>query len=133
AGKALLRTRDTDDNSRDFIEAVPDFQDGIPVPVTANVTISAPVIEISKSLNLAPEGVLSIRNNGASGINIRLVFNDFHYKNFTISKSAISLDGPLEFTIPASTEHKSKVSLRIPVNAMPGTYTSTLRVVTSGS
>lgn len=133
AGNALLRTKDTNDNSQDFIEAVPDFQEGIPVPVTANVTISAPVIEISKSLNLAPEGILSIKNNGASAVHIKLVFNDFHYKNFTIPKSAVSLDGPLEFTIEPLTEHKSIVSLRIPQNAMPGTYTSMLRVIISGS
>src|SRR5574342_89554 len=102
-GKALLRINDTDDNSQDFTETVPDFQEGIPVPITANVTISAPVIEISKSLNLAPEGTLSIKNNGASAVNIKLVFSDFHYKNFTISKSAVSLDGPSEFTIEPST------------------------------
>jgi hypothetical protein len=132
-GKALLRTKDTGDNSKDFIETIPDFQEGIPVPVTANVTISAPVIEISKSLNLAPEGVLSIKNNGAVPVNIKLFFSDFHYKNFTISKSAVSLDGPSEFTIDPSKEHKSIVSLKISENAMPGLYTSMLRVVTSGS
>jgi len=129
AGKALLRTSDTSDNSKDFIEAVPDFQDGIPVPITANVTISIPSIEVSKSLNLAPEGTLSIKNNGGLAISIKLVFNDFHYKNFTIPKSAISLDGPSEFTIEPFTEHKSIVSLKVPQNIMPGSYTSTLRVV----
>ncbi len=132
-GKALLRITDTEDNSKDFVEAVPDFQDGIPVPITANVTITAPAIEVSKSLSLAPEGTLSIKNNGALAISIKLVFNDFHYKNFTIPKSAISLDGPSEFTIEPFTEHKSIVSLRIPQNVMPGSYISTLRVITSGS
>jgi len=132
-GKALLRTKDTDDNSADFIEAAADFQDGIPVPITANVTISVPSIEISKALNLNPEGSLSVKNNGAVPVSIKLVFNDFHYKNFTIPKSAVSLDGPSDFTVEPFTEHKSKVSLRIPQNAMPGSYTSTLRVITSGS
>jgi hypothetical protein len=132
-GSALLRTSDTNDNSRDFIGAVPDFQNGIPVPITANVTISVPSIEVSKSLNLAPEATLSIKNNGASAINIKLVFNDFHYKNFTIPKNAIEVD-ETEFAIEPFTEHKSIVSLRIPQNVMPGSYTSTLRVViTSGS
>lgn len=130
-GKALLRTKDSNDNSQDFIETVPDFQEGIPVPVTANVTISAPVIEISKSLNLAPEGTLSIKNNGASAVSIKLVFSDFHFKNSTIPKSAVSLDGPSEFTIEPLTEHKSIVSLRIPQNVMPGLYTSMLRVITA--
>jgi hypothetical protein len=133
AGKALLRITDTGDNSKDFIETVPDFQDGIPVPITANVTISVPSIEVSKSLSLAPEGTLSIKNNGALAINIKLVFNDFHYKNFTIPKSAVSLDGPSEFTIEPFTEHKSIVSLKVPQNTIAGSYTSTLRVVTSGS
>ncbi|VVB81130.1 Lamin Tail Domain protein [uncultured archaeon] len=134
SGKSLLRTQDTNDNSKDFIESVADFQEGIPVPVTADVIISAPVIEISKSLNLAPEGVLSIRNNGAVKVNIKLLFNDFVYKNFTISKTAISLDGPSEFVVEPNAEHKSKVSLRIPANAVPGKYASTLRVIiTSGS
>ncbi len=128
-GKALLRTADTNDNSKDFIEAVPDFQDGIPVPITANVTISIPSIEVSKSLNLAPEATLSIKNNGALAINIKLVFNDFHYKNFTIPKSAVSLDGPSEFAIEPFTEHESIVSLKIPQNTIAGSYTSTLRVI----
>jgi len=132
-GMALLRVKDSDDNSKDFTESAPDFMEGIAVPVTANVTISVPMIEISKSLNLAPEGTLLIKNNGATAVSIKLVFNDFHYKNNTIPKSAISLDGPLEFTVEAFSEHKSKVSLRIPVNSVPGSYASTLRVVTSGS
>jgi hypothetical protein len=128
-GKALLRTKDTNDNMQDFIEAVPDFQEGIPVQVTANVTITAPIIEISKSLNLAPEGVLSIKNNGAVPVNIKLSFSDFHYKNFTIPKSAVSLDGSSEFSVEPFTEHKSRVRLRIPENTVPGMYTSMLRVV----
>jgi len=131
AGKALLRTQDTNDNSEDFVESVADFQPGIPVPLSADVVISVPSIEVSKSLNLAPEGILSIKNNGDSPISVKLIFNDLRYKNSTISKSAISLDGPLEFTIQAKTEHKSKVSLRIPANAVPGKYTSTLRVLIS--
>ena len=133
SGRSLLRTQDTNDNSEDFTESIADFQPGIPVPVIADVVITAPVIEISKSLNLAPEGVLSIKNNGVSAVSIKLLFNDFACKNFTISKSAISLDGPSEFTIQPNSEHKSKVGLRIPVNAVPGKYTSTLRVIISGS
>ncbi len=133
SGMALLRAKDSDDNSKDFTESAPDFMEGIAVPITANVTISLPAIEISKSLHLAPEATLSIKNNGDSPVTIKLVFNDFHYKNNTIPKSAISLDGPLEFIVEAFSEHKSKVSLRIPVNSVPGSYASTLRVITSGS
>lgn len=131
AGKALLRSKDTDDNSQDFAEAAADFQAGIAVSVTANVSISVSVIEISKSLNLNPEGTLSIKNNGNTDIKVKLVFNDLHYKNSTIPKSAVSLDTSFEFTVKANTEQKSKVSLEVPDNAVPGTYTSTLRVIIS--
>jgi hypothetical protein len=132
-GNALLRTKDTDDNSQDFVESAADFQPGIPVPMTINVSITTPVIEVSKSLNLAPEGILSIKNNGAEPVNIKLVFNDFHYKNYTIAKNAVDIDTSKEFTVQPAAEHKSKVSLRIPVGTVPGTYTSTLRVIISGS
>jgi hypothetical protein len=130
AGRALLRIQDSDDNSGDFVESAADFQPGIPVPVTANVTISLPAIEISPFLNLAPEGTLSIKNNGLEDIEVKLVFNDFHYKNFTIPGSAVSVDDA-DFVVKANSEHKSKVSLEIPAGAVPGTYTSTLRVIVS--
>lgn len=130
AGMALLRTKDTDDNSADFVETAADFQDGIPIPVTANITFSAPVLEISKSLNLVPEGTFSVKNNGDAAVNIKLVFNDLHYKNNTISKKAIETD-ELEFTVQPGEEYKSTVRLRIPSGSVPGTYTSTLRVVIS--
>ena len=128
AGMALLRVKDTDDNSADFVESPADFEDGIPVAVTANITLSVPVIEISKSLNIVPEGVLSVKNNGASAVNIKLIFNDLYYKNNTIPKSAIETD-ELEFVVQPGEEHESIVRLRIPGNSIPGTYTSTLRVV----
>ncbi len=127
SGKALLRSQDSDDNSEDFSEAAADFQPGVAVSITANVTITAPVIEISKSLSLNPEGTLSIKNNGDSDVNIKLILNDFHYKDNVIPKNAVLIDS-LEFTVKAKSEHKSKVSLRIPAGAVPGVYTSTLRV-----
>ncbi len=129
-GKALLRTQDTDDNSNDFKESAADFQPGVAVQITANVSVTAPVIEISKSLSLNPEGTLSIKNNGDSAINVKLILNDFHYKDNMIPKSAVVLDS-LEFTVQANSEHKSKVSLKVPASAVPGTYTSTLRVIIS--
>jgi hypothetical protein len=128
-GKSLVRTQDSDDNSDDFIESSADFQDGIAVPITADVTVTVPAIEVSKSLSLAPEGVLSIKNNGDSAVSVKLLFNDFLYKNHTIPKSAVSLDGPSEFTVEANSEHKSKVSLKIPSNVVQGKYISTLRVL----
>lgn len=130
SGRALIRTHDTDDNSEDFVEALADFQDGIPVPVTANVTISLPSIEISPFLDLNPEATLTIRNNGADSVGIKLVFNDFHYKNHTIPKGAVDVDDS-EFTIDAGEKHESKVRLEVPIGSVPGTYTSTLRVIIS--
>ncbi len=130
AGKALLRIQDTDDNSEDFVEAVADFQPGFPVPVTANVTISLPSIEISPFLDLNPEATLTIRNNGVDPVDIKLVFNDFHYKNHTIPKSAVDVDDS-EFTVDAGEKHESKIRLEVPVGTISGTYTSTLRVLIS--
>ncbi|MBW3016280.1 hypothetical protein KY309_01585 [Candidatus Woesearchaeota archaeon] len=132
-GRALLRTQDTDDNSEDFVEAVADFQDGIPVSLSAEVIVSVPVIEVSDSLNLDPEGVLSIRNNGDSAVSVKILFNDLRFKDNVIPKTALSLDGPSEFVVQPNSEHESMVSLRIPSNVVPGKYTSTLRVLISGS
>ena len=128
-GQSLLRTQDSDDNIEDFVESVADFQPGIAVPLTADVIITVPIIEISKSLNLAPEATLSIKNNGEVPVNIKLSFNDLSSGNNTIPKSAISIDTSLEFTIKSGEEHISKVSLRIPTGTSPGRYTSTLRVI----
>ncbi len=130
SGRALLRTQDTDDNSEDFVEAAADFQPGIPVPLTANVTISLPSIEISPFLDLNPEATLTIRNNGADSVDIKLVFNDFHYKNHTIPKSAVEIDDS-EFTVDAGEKYEAKIRLEVPVGTISGTYTSTLRVIIS--
>ncbi len=127
-GKALLRTQDSDDNFEDFVVADADFQPGIAVPITADVIITAPVIEVSKSLHLSPEATLSVRNNGDVPISIKLAFNDLKSGNNTIPKSAISID-KLEFTVEADEEYQSIVSLRIPAGTVPGQYTSTLRVI----
>ncbi len=132
AGNALVRKADTDDNSEDFAESAADFQEGIPVPITADIIITAPVIEVSKSLNIVPEGVLSVKNNGQTAVSIKLVFNDLKFGNNTIPKNAIVVDN-LEFTVQPLSEHTSEVSLRIPAGTVPGKYTSTLRVITSGS
>ncbi len=128
AGNALVRKADTDDNSEDFSESAADFQEGIPVPITADIIITAPVIEVSKSLNIVPGATLSIRNNGQTAVFIKLVFNDLKFGNNTIPKSAIEID-TLEFTVQPLSEHTSEVSLRIPAGTVPGKYTSTLRVV----
>ena len=130
AGRVLLRTQDTNDNSKDFKDAEPDFQAGIAVPITADVTISVPTIEISPSLTLKPEGTLSIKNNGGSSVKVKLIFNDLVYGTSVISKTAITVESS-EFTVAAKSEEKIKVSLNVPTDVVPGKYTSTLRVIIS--
>lgn len=131
SGRVLLRLDDSNDNSVDFVESLADFGAGIGVPVTADVSVSFSAVVISKSLKLAPEGILSVKNNGASSVSVRLFFNDFQFKNNTIPKSAVSLDGSSEFVVEPFSEYKAKVRLRIPSSVVPGTYTSTLRVIVS--
>ncbi len=129
AGMALRRTQDTDDNSADLEEAEPSFQDGIFVPVTASVSFGdSPYLTVSKSLKLNPEGVLTIKNHASSSVDITLVLNDLRYKNFTISKKNIEVKNT-EFTLDANEERNIDFVLRIPSDAVPGTYSSTLRVV----
>jgi len=127
-GWTLLRTQNTGDNAEDFVAVRADFQEGIPVPVTADITISVPQIEVSKSVNLAPEGTLVIKNNGAQEVRVNVVLGDFYYKNLTLPKTQVSANGPLETTILPQSEYK--VVLRIDAqNAVPGRYSSTMHVV----
>lgn len=130
AGMVLLRVKDTGDNSVDFAEALPDFQEGIAVPVSADVTVFVPVLEVSKSLTLNPDSVLSVKNNGESAVNIKIVLNDLKFKNYTISRDAIEIE-ELEFTVEAGSKKDVKVRLRIPSNVVPGKYLSTFRIITS--
>ncbi|HLF54795.1 MAG TPA: lamin tail domain-containing protein [Candidatus Nanoarchaeia archaeon] len=128
AGMALLRTSDNDDNAEDFEEAEPSFQDGIFVPVTASVSFgSSPYLTVSKSLKLDPKGVLTIKNHASTAVDITLFLNDLRYKSFTISKKNIEVD--TEFALDAGEEKNIEFVLRIPTDAAPGTYSSTLRVV----
>ncbi|MBI4146575.1 lamin tail domain-containing protein [Candidatus Woesearchaeota archaeon] len=127
-GKSLLRTGFSGDNSRDFIAVVPDFFDGFLVPVTADVSISVPIIEVSKSVDLSPEGTLTVKNNGAVPIQVRLAINDLWFRNNTIGRSAVRVEGGLEFSVAAQSEYRAKVRLDVPSHAVPGRYVSTMRV-----
>ena len=128
-GRALVRVKETGNNSADFIDAEADFAEGIPVPVTAEVTISAPIIEVSKSLDLAPEGVLEVRNNGDAQASIKIVLGNFVFKNSTIPKSAVVVDGPLEFMLDGHAQKELHIRLDAPEGSVPGTYASTLHVI----
>jgi len=133
AGMALVRIKNTGDNKEDFSVSQPDFMDGIPIAVSADVTVVLPKIEVSKSLKLDPEGVLTVKNNGDSAVSIKLVFNDLHYKNFNISKERISIEGSSEFVVQPFSSHELKIRLRIPADVVPGNYMSTWRIITSYS
>jgi hypothetical protein len=126
-GRSILRTQDSDDNAADFIDSVADFHEGIPVPLTASVSITMPAIEISPSLDLSPEDNLVIKNNGDTAIDVEIIFNDLHYLGNTIPSSALS--GPTEFSIEPHSEYSARIQLDIPPNTVPGTYTSTVRVI----
>jgi len=127
-GKALVRLDDTDDNSADLIAMPADFLPGVPVLITADAIITGPVIEISESLHLNPEGKVSVKNNGDEVISVTLLFNDLYFDDYTISKNALSVD-TTEFVVEPGEFYEARVTLDIPSDAVPGTYRSTLRVV----
>ncbi len=125
-GHSLVRTSDTDDNSADFTSMPADFFDGIPVIINANVSISLPAFEISSKLDLSPNGNLIIKNNGEETITLELSFNDLRYKNYTISKEAIEAEEVI--VVEPESEVRVPVKLKVPKSAVPGKYTSVLRV-----
>lgn len=133
SGMSLVRIKSSGDNKEDFSASLPDFMDGFAIAVSADITVSLPKLEISKSLTLNPEGVLSIKNNGESVVSVKLVFNDLRYKNFTISKDFVSLEGSSEFVVQPLSEYKAKIKLRTPSDVVPGNYVSTWRIITSYS
>ena len=78
-------------------------------------------------MKLDPKGVLTIKNHASTAVDITLFLNDLRYKSFTISKKNIEVD--TEFALDAGEEKNIEFVLRIPTDAAPGTYSSTLRVV----
>ena len=127
-GKSLRRMRLSGDSIEDFEEAPADFYEGIPIALTADVTITVPIIEVSPFIDLAPEGELSIRNNGENTVRVKLRATGLSYKNYTLPPEAVSIDGPVEVVIAPGTEYKTKLRLVVPPGTVPGKYASTLRV-----
>jgi len=126
-GMALLRMQDTDDNSEDIITAPPSFEEGILVPITIVVTFTQR-LEVSKSLHIAPEGVLTITNHATSPVQVELVLQDLWSELGTISKAAIQIEESSPLVIDAGVNKEIKFKLNAPKDALPGKYTSMLRV-----
>lgn len=128
AGQSLVRLQDTDDNSEDFIESAPDFFPGMPVFVSAEVSLTAPVIEVPRSLKLKPEGTLTVKNHGETPVTMRLHFNDFRFGEHVIPRGAVELEAE-EFVVEPNAMKEVRVELRTPDDVVPGKYQSTLRVI----
>lgn len=112
-----------------FEEAQADFFEGVPVALTADVVIQIPLIEISPALHLSPDAVLRLKNNGAVPITVTLHVGSLSYKNYTLPAEVVQIEGPITFGVAAESEHQVRMRVKVPQNAQPGKYTSTLRVV----
>ncbi|PIN74472.1 hypothetical protein COV18_07510 [Candidatus Woesearchaeota archaeon CG10_big_fil_rev_8_21_14_0_10_37_12] len=128
-GQSLTRVQKTGDLAQDLVVSQAEFFAGIPVPLTADITLTVPQIIITEALRLNPDATLVITNNGDSMTTITLNLNDLHYKNNTISKEHLSIDGPITFVVDAHSEYRAKISVRPPANILPGVYTSSIRVI----
>ncbi len=129
AGESLMRVSAANDNSRDFIANQADFGAGILVPITADVSIRLPVIEVSESLTLKPEGTLVIKNNGAVDIAVVVHMNDLQGKSSMIPKEAVELEGGESFIVQAGQEYKARVRVREFKGIVAGKYQGTLRLL----
>lgn len=118
-------------NGAVFEEAPADFFEGIPVALTAEVTLRVPLLEITPSVNLAPEGTLMVRNSGDTPVVITLRVSGLSYKNNTLPSSVVEIDGPETFIVESRGEYRATMKLRVPPKAIPGKYHSTLRVIVS--
>jgi hypothetical protein len=125
-GKSLLRTQDTDDNSEDFIESEPNFFEGVPVLVEADITITAPVVEVSDKLELSPDSFLVVKNNRDYPVVIDVRVSDLVSGKNIIEKKNVEIENK-SFTVQPNEEKKIRVSLK-GVSVPPGRYSSILRV-----
>lgn len=125
-GKSLLRVQDTDDNSEDFIESSANFFEGVPVLVEAEITITAPVVEVSDKLELAPDSFLVVKNNRNQPVVVDVRVSDLVSGKNVIEKANVELEDK-SFTVQPNEEKKIRVSLKA-VSAPPGRYSSMFRV-----
>lgn len=128
-GKALLRIQDTDDNSEDFIESSPNFFEGVPVLVEADITITAPVVEVSDKLELSPDSFLVVKNNRDYPVVIDVRVFDLVFGKNVIAKENVDIEDE-SFTVQPNEEKKVRVALK-DVSVPPGRYSSMFRVKVS--
>ncbi|MBS3148453.1 lamin tail domain-containing protein [Candidatus Woesearchaeota archaeon] len=117
-GMSLLRV------GEEVFESSPDFREGFLIPLTADVTIFVPVIEVSSSVHLNPVGTLTVRNNGDSSLDVKLFLSDLRSGNNTVSKDVLEADS-LEFTVDKGS--KKDVSIRIKLLVRLAYPTASLR------
>lgn len=127
--QSLIRVSSTNENSRDFIAAQADFAAGVLVPVTADVSIQLPVVEVSESLTLKPEGLLVVKNNGESDITVVIQLNDLQGKSSRVPKEAVEVEGGNSFSVMAGQEYRARVRIKRFEGLVPGKYQGTLRVI----
>jgi len=125
-GKSLLRVDDTNDNSEDFIESEPNFFEGVPVLVETDITVSAPVVEVSDRLELAPDSFLVVKNNRDYPVVIDVRVSDLVFGKNVIAKENVDIEDE-SFTVQPNEEKKIRVALK-DVSAPPGRYSSMFRV-----
>ncbi len=128
-GKSLLRVDDTNDNSEDFIESEPNFFEGVPVLVEADITVSAPVVEVSDKLELSPDSFLVVKNNRDYPVVVDVRVSDLVFGRNVIEKENVDIEDG-SFTVQPNEEKKVRVSLK-DVSAPPGRYSSMFRVKVS--
>lgn len=128
-GKSLLRVDDTNDNSEDFIESEPNFFEGVPVLVEADITVSAPVVEVSDKLELSPDSFLVVKNNRDYPVVVDVRVSDLVFGKNVIEKENVDIEDE-SFTVQPNEEKKVRVSLK-DVSAPPGRYSSMFRVKVS--
>lgn len=129
AGNSLIRVSSSKDNQQDFIAAQADFNAGILIPITADVSIRLPVIEVSESLSLKPEGTLVVKNNGNHDITVVVHLSDLQGKSARVPKEALEIEGGNSFTVRAGEEYRARVIVKQFEGIVAGKYQGTLRLL----
>lgn len=123
-GMALLRV------GNEVFESSPDFREGFLIPLTADVTLFVPVIEVSKSIHLNPVGTFSVRNNGDSALSVKLFLSDLRSGNITVPKDVLEAD-LLEFVVDKGEKKEVSIRMKEDARVTPGRYVSSIRMLTT--
>lgn len=119
-GMALLRIED------EVFESAPDFREGFLIPLTADITLFVPVIEVSKSVHLSPAGTLSVRNNGDSALSVKLFLSNLRSGNDTVLNDVLEADA-LDFTVDKGKSRDVSIRIKEDARITPGRYVSSIR------